>query len=77
MLQKQKAVVISFDKTVDAMRFDDEHEKGGLPGRLIPLPQEIGSGCGLAWRMKPEEYEEVKAAIDALGVPHKVHTLML
>ena len=27
-----------------------------LSGRMIPLPQEISAGCGLALRMLPEDY---------------------
>ena len=30
----------------------------GIPGRLIPLPREISAGCGLAWRMRLEEWEQ-------------------
>jgi len=33
-------------------RFCMEH---CLPGRLIPVPREITSGCGLAWKAAPEE----------------------
>jgi hypothetical protein len=25
-------------------------------GRLIPVPRELSAGCGLAWRMLPEEF---------------------
>ena len=27
-----------------------------IPGRLIPLPRELSAGCGLAWRMLPEDW---------------------
>lgn len=36
----------------------------GIPGRLIPLPREISAGCGLAWRMRPEEWEQWSGRID-------------
>ena len=29
----------------------------GIPGRLIPLPGEITAGCGLGWRMLPEDWQ--------------------
>ena len=39
----------------------------GVPGRLIPLPREISAGCGLAWRMLPEEFEQWQHRLDAAG----------
>ena len=45
---KRPYIVLSFHTTLEASR---------IPGRLIPLPREISAGCGLAWRMLPEEWE--------------------
>ena len=36
----------------------------GVPGRIIPLPREISAGCGLAWRMLPEEFEQWQHKLD-------------
>ena len=33
-------------------------------GRLIPLPREISAGCGLAWRMTPEDWEHWNSLLD-------------
>ena len=38
-------------------------------GRLIPLPGEISAGCGLSWRILPEEYETYKDKIMSLDIP--------
>ena len=35
-----------------------------VPGRLIPLPREISAGCGLAWRMLPEDWQNWQAELD-------------
>ena len=45
-----------------------------IPGRLIPLPREISAiiplpsrisaGCGLAWRMTPEDWEYWNSLLD-------------
>lgn len=32
----------------------------GISGRLIPVPRELSAGCGLAWRIEPEEYARYK-----------------
>ena len=36
-----------------------------ISGRLIPIPRELSAGCGLAWRIEPEEYDRYKN--DLLG----------
>ncbi len=35
-----------------------------IPGRLIPLPRELSAGCGLAWRMPPEDWPLWQSRID-------------
>ena len=57
MREKHPFIVLSFQTTVAAM-------ETGIPGRLIPLPREISAGCGLAWRMRPEEWEQWSGRID-------------
>lgn len=50
MLAKRLSLVISFNKTTDAMAVEDYCIKNNIEGRLIPLPKEISAGCGLAWK---------------------------
>lgn len=50
MLKKWPSLVVSFKKTVDAMAVEEYCLKNNIAGRLIPLPKEISSGCGLAWK---------------------------
>ena len=57
MRVKRPYVVLSFRATVEAMAFEQRSAALGVPGRLIPLPREISAGCGLAWRMLPEEWQ--------------------
>ena len=40
---------------------------------LIPLPQEISAGCGLAWRMSREEYGQEKDRIEKSGIRIERH----
>ena len=42
----------------------------GLAGRLIPVPREITSDCGLAWRGEPGDrprLEEISADLETAG----------
>lgn len=50
-----KYKVIVFHDIYEAMDFEDKGKKGGLKGRLIPLPSIIDAGCGMAWREPIEE----------------------
>lgn len=54
---KRLYIVLSFHTTLEAMEWEKHCLASRIPGRLIPLPREISAGCGLAWRMLPEEWE--------------------
>lgn len=54
---KRPYIVLSFHTTLEAMEWEKHCLVSRIPGRLIPLPREISAGCGLAWRMPPEEWE--------------------
>lgn len=53
---KHEYVVITFNNTTEAMAMEKYCSEQLLPGRMIPVPQEISAGCGLAWRVKKEDY---------------------
>ena len=58
MRKKKTYIVLSFRTTVEAMAWEKHCATAQIPGRLIPLPREISAGCGLAWRMTPEDWEQ-------------------
>ena len=64
MRAKRPYLVLSFDETVAAMAWEKHCAEAGVPGRLIPLPRELSAGCGLAWRMLPEEWAIWKDRLD-------------
>ena len=57
MRAKRPYIVLSFRTTVEAMAWEKHCEAEHIPGRLIPLPRELSAGCGLAWRMPPEDWQ--------------------
>lgn len=65
MRTKRSYIVLSFHTTLEAMEWEKQCQNRQVPGRLIPLPQEISAGCGLAWRMLPEDWQNWKAQLDA------------
>ena len=53
---KKAYKIITFATTTAAMAMESFCLENNLPGRLIPVPQEISSGCGVAWRVLAEDY---------------------
>ena len=53
---KKAYKIITFATTTAAMAMESFCLENNLPGRLIPVPQEISSGCGVAWRVPVEDY---------------------
>lgn len=47
MRVKQNYHLLTFHTTTAAMAMEDYCHEHGIPGRMIPLPQEISAGCGL------------------------------
>ena len=64
MRAKRPYIVLSFHATVEAMAWEKHCTEANIPGRLIPLPRELSAGCGLAWRMLPEEFEQWQHKLD-------------
>ena len=68
MIEKKLSLVISFNKTVDAMAYEEYCLKNKIGGRLIPLPKEISAGCGLAWKCDTDKKEEMINTLKALNI---------
>ena len=66
---KEELYDIDIKTTTAAMAMEKKCSEEGIPGRLIPLPGEISAGCGLSWRILPEEYETYKDKIMSLDIP--------
>ena len=65
--QKDK-LVISFPTTSSAIAM--AHVCGEGRGRLIPIPQMMCAGCGLAWCACPELEEELMDIIRKKEIPY-------
>ncbi|WP_405381373.1 DUF3343 domain-containing protein [Phascolarctobacterium sp.] len=63
MRQKRKYIVLTFATTEAALAVESACAEQGLAGRLIPTPQAISSGCGLAWRVPVEEADPLLAQL--------------
>ena len=78
MREKERKLVITFPSTTAAMAMERMCGRRSLPGRLIPLPREIASGCGMAWSAKPEDRDILEQAAKEEGMDiGDIHTLMI
>lgn len=68
MIEKKLSLIISFNKTVDAMAVEEHCIKHSVAGRLIPLPKEISAGCGLAWKCDVSQVDEMKKVFSELKI---------
>lgn len=68
MRRRETFAVYVFDTTHDALAMEAWCRDRGVPGRLIPLPQEISAGCGLAFRMTPQDDERYRSALEKSGL---------
>ena len=74
MREKHTFAVLSFASTAAAIETESWCRENGVPGRLIPLPEEISAGCGLAWRMEPAEWETYRENMENAGIPFEKMT---
>lgn len=51
--------LVTFHTIADAMHMEQAAKKEGIQGRLIPVPRELSSGCGISWCSSPEEEEKI------------------
>lgn len=59
----EKRLVITFHTTAGAMAMEKLCKKNSISGRLIPVPREITSDCGIAWSMSPEDKDRLEALL--------------
>lgn len=78
MRKKELRLLVMFYTTADAIRMEKECEKRQVPGRLIPVPGNISSGCGMCWCTKPEEEERIGILLAELCMEKEaVHKCMI
>ena len=57
-------IVITFDTTTDAMMMEDFAKAGDFGGRLIPIPNQISAGCGLAFEAEMTDINQIKKILE-------------
>lgn len=69
-------IVITFDTTTDVMMMESFAKENKLAGKVIPLPNEISAGCGLAFKIETEDLEKVTKTLEENSISYeKIHKL--
>ena len=69
-------IVITFDTTTDAMMMESFAKENKLAGKVIPLPNEISAGCGLAFKIETEDLEKITKTLEENSISYeKIHKL--
>ena len=77
MRKKELKLIITFHTTADAMAMEKVCKEADAPGRLIPVPRVISSGCGLAWCAELSEREVLLSVMNKVGLKEEdIHECM-
>ena len=78
MRVKELKLVVTFHTTSEAMAMEKACKTNAVPGRLIPVPRTISSGCGLAWCTGLEDRELIKEVLNKVGIKEEdMHECMV
>ena len=77
MRKKELKLVITFDSTSDAVGFEAYCTKKNLKGRLIPVPQIISAGCGMAWCTNTLDRDLMEKAVKDAEVAAEFYECMV
>ena len=64
MRRKELNLIVTFHTTTQAIAMEKYCKVMNIPGRLIPVPVKITSGCGMAWMANLQYQEEIKAFVE-------------
>ncbi len=68
-MSREPMAVVLFANTQAAIQAEQVLQAEGIRGKLIPVPREFSSECGMALRIPRSEGERVRAALEGHRVP--------
>lgn len=78
MRKKELKLIVTFHTTADAMAMEKACKEENAPGRLIPVPRVISSGCGLAWCAGLGDRETLVGVLEKVGLKEEeMHECMV
>lgn len=77
MRKKELKLVITFESTSDAIAFETYCMENNVKGRIIPVPQVISAGCGMAWCTDVNEKDIMKKAVSDADILAEFYECMV
>ncbi|MCP1110580.1 hypothetical protein M2145_001426 [Lachnospiraceae bacterium PF1-21] len=78
MRKKELKLVVTFHTTAEAMALEKAAKERSLLGRMIPVPRELSSGCGISWTSPLELREELLSLMEELQIEKdEIHEIMV
>ena len=78
MRKKELKLVVTFHTTADAMAMEKACKEHEVPGRIIPVPRAISSGCGLAWCAELTDKDAIANMMKQVGIEEEdMHECMV
>jgi hypothetical protein len=56
-------VIFTFENTGDAIEGEKKLLAGGIAPGVMPLPDQLGAGCGICLRVSPGEAEQARSLL--------------
>ena len=70
MRAKAPRLVVTFHTTAEAMATERLCRREGLPGKLISVPRQLTSDCGIAWACPADLRQKVANLLAENGVEY-------
>jgi len=64
MTDTKSFYIVLFDSTSEALLAEKLFKKAGISHKVIPVPRQISSDCGVCIRFSAPDMERVSAALD-------------
>lgn len=68
---KEKFCVFTFYSTHLALEFENLLRDNGIEVKLIPVPRQISSSCGLAGRISRQDISEIKKLCEKIDLEYE------
>jgi len=69
-MEKSPYIVITFPSTHQALKLESGAKSSGLDLKLIPVPREISSSCGIAAKIGQNEPENIELFMEEQGIEY-------
>lgn len=68
MRMREMRIVVAFHTTADAMATERTCRQHDVAGRLISVPRQITSDCGIAWSGPVETHRQLEELLTSAGI---------